>query len=143
MAESENILVRNELVRSLEGIYQLRAFSALAELLQGESLVLQYLAAHQGEEVYPSVLSSALHLSRSRITGTLNSLRGKDCVAMEPSLQDRRMVRVAITEAGRELIQQQMGGMLAYFDRMIAGLGVDSARTLIELIDRCVAVMED
>ena len=143
MAVSENAAARDELMRSLADVYQLKAFGALAEMLQGESLVLQYLAVHREGPVFPSVLSEACRLSRSRITGALNSLRGKGYLRMESDSRDRRMVRVYITEEGLARIAGQMQQVTGYFDKMIAGVGAEDARKLAELIDRCVAVMED
>ena len=71
----ERTELREELLRDLEALYQLPAFSDLAALLQGEARVLQYLALRRGEDVYPSELAEALRLSRPRITASLSSLR--------------------------------------------------------------------
>lgn len=133
--------LRGELIRSLGHIYQLEAFSALEAMLQGESLVLQALAERR-EAAHPSALSRELRLSPSRITGTLSSLRRKGFVVMEPSEEDRRMIRVSITAAGLCFIGQQMARMETYFDQMLKGLGRGDAEALIALIERCVAVME-
>ena len=135
-------LLRQDLMLALRDIYQLDAFSALEDMLQGESLTLQYLALHAGEDIYPSDLSRELRLSRSRITSTLNSLRGKELVEMHHSQQDRRRVKVAITQAGLLLIGQKTALMEAYFDQMIQGLGDEDAKRLISLIHRCVEVMQ-
>ena len=143
MQVMEPAALRGELIRSLQGIYHLNAFSALADLLQGESLVLQELLEHRGEAASPSVLSERLHLSRSRITGTLNSLRRKGLIVTTPFPRDHRRLQVRITEAGAAEITRQLEEMHAYFDRMLAGLGPEDAAALIGLIDRCVSVMED
>ena len=143
MEKNENSILRDELIRALGGICRLEAFGVLEELLQGESLVLQYLSAHREEDVFPSVLSDACRLSRPRITGTLKSLRQKNHIRMEPSGSDRRMVRVSITEEGLQRIAGQVEKMAEYFDRMIDGVGAEDASRLAKLIDRCVAVMEE
>ena len=143
MERYDNAAARDRLVRSLAGVYRLEAFGALAEMLQGESLVLQYLAEHREEPVFPSVLSEACRLSRSRITGTLNSLRRKGFLELENDSRDRRMVRVCITAEGLAFIRGKLERVTAYFDKMIAGVGAADACALAEVIDRCVAVMED
>ncbi len=135
--------LRRQLIASLQNIYELEAFGALRELLQGEFLTLHYLLAHREEIVYPSQLSQELQLSRSRVTGTLNSLGRKGLLSMEHSQQDRRRIQVSITEAGVALIQERMARMERYFDQMIAGLGQEDTLALIGLIDRCVEVMEN
>lgn len=138
----ETAALRRELIVSLQNVYQLEAFSALAELLQGESLVLNYLLFHQEEPIYPSDLSQELHLSRPRITAALQSLQRKELIAMHRSPADRRRVQVSITDAGREAIGARLVRMEAYFDKMLSGLGEPDARTLIHLINRCVEVMD-
>ena len=143
MEYMNNPALREELIRALSGICRLEAFGVLEELLQGESLVLQYLSAHQGEDVFPSVLSDACRLSRPRITGTLKSLQQKGQIQMEPAGHDRRMVRVSITDAGLQRIGGQVEKLAKHFDRMIFGVGAEDTRKLVELIDRGVAVMED
>lgn len=137
----ETVELRHQLIRSLQSVYQLEAFSALAELLQGESLVLTALQVQEGV-VYPSDLSRQLHLSRPRITAALSALERKGLIAMHRSPTDRRRVQVSITDAGREMIGGRLMRMEAYFDKMLAGLGDTDARTLIHLIDRCVEVMD-
>lgn len=134
--------LRHQLIASLRSIYGLEAFGALADLLQGESLALNFLLEHRGQEVYPSDLSRELHLSRSRITGALTSLGRKGLVVTQPCREDRRRVQVAITDQGAALIAGKLARMEAYFDKMLGGLGEEDARTLIALIRRCVEVME-
>lgn len=133
--------LRQQLIASLRNIYGLEAFGALADLLQGESLALNYLWEQRGREVHPSDLSRDLHLSRSRITGALTSLRRKGLVETRRSQTDHRRVQVAITDRGAELIAGKLRRMEAYFDRMIAGLGDAETRRLIDLIEACVEVM--
>ncbi len=135
--------LRNELILSLKDVYHLKAFASLEDLLQGESVVLQYLAAHRGEVIYPSDLSRELRLSRPRITSTLTSLRHKGCVEMQHSQDDRRRIRVTITPDGLALIFDKLDGMNQYFDRMITGLGSEETKELIRLIRRCVEVMAE
>ena len=135
-------VLRHQLIASLRSIYDLEAFGALADLLQGESLTLNFLLEHRGQEVYPSDLSRELHLSRSRITGALTSLGRKGLVETRHSQADRRRVQVAITDQGAALIAGKLARMEAYFDKMLTGLGETDARTLIDLIRRCVEVMD-
>ena len=138
----ETAALRRDLIGSLQNVYHLEAFAALAELLQGESLVLTGLLSHQEGVVHPSDLNRELHLSRPRITAALSALQRKGLIAMHRSPTDRRRIQVSITEAGREIIGGRLVRMEAYFDKMLSGLGEADARELIRLIDRCVEVME-
>ena len=139
----ETEAMRGELIGALKAVRRLEAFGALEDLLQGEALVLQYLAEHRDRAVYPSELSGALHLSRSRITMALASLQRKGRIVMELSHKDRRRVKVFISDEGLRLAGEKQARMEQYFDRMLTGLGEEDAAALIALIGRCVRVMED
>ena len=142
MEQEKQQVLRTELETVLGEVCQLPEFGALAELLQGEALVLRYLAGHREETVYPSDLSLVLRLSRPRITGALRSLHRKGLLRLAPCLQDKRRIRVSITEAGLARIDRQLAEVDSYFDRMIAGLGEEDTRTLNTLIRRCVDIMQ-
>ena len=139
----ERTALREKLLGDLEGLYQLPAFGELAALLQGEARVLQYLALHREEAVYPSVLAEALRLSRPRITAALNSLGRKGFLTLEPSQRDRRMVRVRITGEGLRQIDGQYAAVRGYFDRLLSGLGPEDSRALSRLVERCADVMKE
>jgi len=139
----ETETLRGELIDALKAVRRLDAFGALENLLQGESLVLQFLAEHRDRAVYPSELSESLHLSRSRITMALASLRRKGRIAMELSHKDRRRVKVFLSDEGLRLAGEKREQLERHFDRIIAGLGEEDAATLISLIGRCVQVMEE
>ncbi|MGI6343510.1 MAG: MarR family transcriptional regulator [Bacillota bacterium] len=62
-----------------------RPLGALTEFLQGELRVLFYLSLHRQREVYPSLLSEKLHVSRPRITAALAALRAKGYVRARAS----------------------------------------------------------
>ena len=142
-AMEERTELREELLRDLEALYQLPAFSDLAALLQGEARVLQYLALRRGEDVYPSELAEALRLSRPRITAALSSLRRKGFLTLTPSQEDRRKVFVRVTEAGMAQIGGQYTTVRGYFDRLLAGLGPEDSRELSRLVGRCAQVMKE
>ena len=82
----ERTELREELLRDLETLYQLPAFSDLAALLQGEARVLQYLALRRGEDVYPSELAEALRLSRPRITASPPSSSARRTISCPSAL---------------------------------------------------------
>ena len=139
----ERTELREELLRDLEALYQLPAFSDLAALLQGEARVLQYLALRRGEDVYPSELAEALRLSRPRITAALSSLQRKGFLTLTPSQEDRRKVFVRVTEAGMAQIAGQYETVRGYFDRLLTGLGAEDSRELSRLVGRCAQVMKE
>ena len=139
----EKKLLRNMLMSSLEDMYNMEALACLVEFLQGEVHILQYLAIHQTDEINPSLLSEAIHVSRPRITTSLATLCKKGLVEMEPSQKDRRRVTVRISPAGLAFINEKRQVVDRYFDILLAGLGEETSLELIRLIQLCTDIMED
>lgn len=134
--------LQGELMEALGALYQLESFTALGDFLQGELLVLRYLADQGEESAYPSELSRALGLSPSRITGTLNALRRKELVTMDHSRIDRRRIQVRITDEGRARVGQKLHEMEQTFDRLLVRLGRQDAAALAALLRRCAQALD-
>ena len=139
----EIIELRNNLTASLARIYDIEAFSNLAEFLQGELHVLQNLTQNNSLEMNPSILSDNLHVSRSRITAALSALRKKGYVTMEMSEDDRRRMRVKLTTAGEAFIKEKQENVERYFDKLIKGMGEENVLELIRLIELSVEIMDN
>ncbi|MGW0249757.1 MarR family winged helix-turn-helix transcriptional regulator [Nocardia goodfellowii] len=88
-------------------------------------------------ELNPSVLADTLMLSRAGMTGRLDRLESAGLVRRRADAADRRAVRVALTEQGRELIDRVVGEHVENETRLLAAL---SARDRGEL-DRIVRVL--
>ena len=139
----ETIELRNNLTASLAQIYDIKAFSSLAEFLQGELHVLHHLSQNSDIEMNPSILSDHLHVSRSRMTAALSTLRKKGYIKMEMSENDRRRMRVIITANGEAYINEKREKVERYFDVLIEGLGEQKVNELIGLIELSVKIMNN
>lgn len=139
----EIIDLRNKLTSSLARMYDIKAFSALAEFLQGELHVLHHLSQNSNLEMNPSILSDNLHVSRSRMTAALSTLREKAYVRMEMSEDDRRRMRVMLTPDGDSYIKEKQEKVERYFDVIVEGLGETNVMELIRLIELSVEIMEN
>jgi DNA-binding MarR family transcriptional regulator len=126
--------LRDELMEALASMYEQEACGALTEFLQGELRVLFYLSLHRQREVYPSLLSEKLHVSRPRITAALAALRAKGYVSTRVSEKDRRRMQVQITESGAAYLRSKQEKVEEYFNRLVEGLGEENVRDLIRLI---------
>lgn len=134
--------LRNALTASLSQMYDMEAFSCLAEFLQGELHVLYYLSQNRSSEVNPSILSNKLHVSRSRITAALSTLRKKGYVTMEMSRNDRRRMLVTLTAEGESFIKEKQDRVQSYFDTLVEGLGEKNVKELIRLIELSISIMD-
>ncbi|WP_280251382.1 MarR family winged helix-turn-helix transcriptional regulator [Nocardia abscessus] len=86
-------------------------------------------------ELNPSVLADTLMLSRAGMTGRLDRLESAGLVRRVADAQDRRAVRVALTEAGRELVDRVVTEHVANETRMLSVLTV-AERTELDRIAR-------
>ena len=124
-------------------MYEMEVFNNLAVFLQGEMHILWYLLHNPDREINPSLLSDMLHVSRSRITAALSSLRKKGYVFMEMSEGDRRRMSVILTSEGETYIKLKQDIVERYFDLMIDGLGENNVIELNRLIELTMSVMEN
>ncbi len=134
--------LRNLLITSLVKMYEMNVFRNLAVFLQGEVQVLFYLLQNPDRIINPSELSEKLHVSRSRITATLRSLRKKKYIAMELCWDDRRRMQVTLTPVGLDFIRVQQRQVERYFDLLVEGLKEDNVMELNRLIELSMWVME-
>ena len=127
--------LRNNLTSSLQTMYDMEVFASMIEFCQGEMRVLLYLYMNVGIEIYPSDLSRALNVTRQRITSILSSLRKKGYVTMEIAENDRRRMRVAITEDAKKWVITKIKVINNHFDNLIEGLGEENTQELTLLIN--------
>jgi len=129
------IELRNDLAISLITLNDTDVFASMMEYSQGEKRVLLYLDMHDGNEIYPSDLSNALHVTRQRITSILSSLRKKGYVSMETAANDRRKKRVVLTEDAKKYVITKGTWIENYFDNLIEKFGEENTREFTRLIN--------
>jgi DNA-binding MarR family transcriptional regulator len=138
----DRVKLRNTFTASLSQMYEMKAIEHLVEFWQGELRVLQYIYLHKEEEIHPSVLSDALHVSRARITTALSGLRTKGYVWMEMNQVDRRLMQVFITPDGEKYLKNKLVIAEGHFDVLVDGLGEENILEFIRLIDLSKQVLE-
>lgn len=131
-----------KLIQSLEKIYYMEAFSKLADFLQGELYLLNFLALNSDEEYGPSELSQMLHISRPRITTTISALKKKKYLNTELDEVDRRRLKVSITDLGREFVEEKQIEVEGNFDGLIEGIGKHDTLELVRIVNLAADIME-
>ncbi|WP_084508740.1 MarR family winged helix-turn-helix transcriptional regulator [Nocardia pseudovaccinii] len=81
-------------------------------------------------ELNPSVLADTLMLSRAGMTGRLDRLESAGLVRRIADAADRRAIRVALTEAGRTLIDKVVTAHTENETRMLSVLSAKDRRDL-------------
>jgi len=127
--------IRYALATSFQEIYDIEAFASMMEFCHGESRVLLYLHMNDGAEIYPSNLSDSLYVTRQRITSVLSVLRKKGFIRMEMAENDRRKMRVLLTDNGKQYISVKETAIKGYFDALIDGLGEKNIQEMTRLIN--------
>jgi DNA-binding MarR family transcriptional regulator len=86
-------------------------------------------------ELQPSELATRAELDRARTSRALAGLQTKGLVERQAVASDRRLARVALTDAGRALHARMLPRVAAINGAMLAGLGDDSLAQLDALLD--------
>ncbi|WP_199617647.1 MarR family winged helix-turn-helix transcriptional regulator [Paenibacillus alkalitolerans] len=82
-----------------------------------------------------SELSDFLHVSSPTVTQMVNVLEAKGMLERTPDPDDRRVVRIRLTEAGQQAVDTVEQDMLEGTNGLIDHLGMERTRLLIELLD--------
>ncbi|MDV3425922.1 MAG: MarR family winged helix-turn-helix transcriptional regulator [Bacillota bacterium] len=136
------IELRNALLISLQKMYDMDVFASMIEFCQGEMRVLIYLHMNNGTDIYPSDLSDSLCVTRQRITSILSSLRKKGYVSMKMAENDRRRMRVVLTEDGKNWLIKKVKEIEIYYDTLIDGLGENNIQEITRLMNMSIEQME-
>lgn len=79
-------------------------------------------AINQGGEITPTQLAERVALSQATVTGIIDRLVFRQLVVRERSNEDRRVVTVCITHAGKKLIDEAPSPLQESFTEKLAAL---------------------
>ena len=101
---------------------------------KGELFALHYLAQKDGD-VFPSELSTALKSSPARISALLKSLEKKGKIKRHVDAENRRNIRVCITEKGRQHSVTQMKKLGDRLSLVFMDMGEENTRNYLHLLE--------
>jgi MarR family transcriptional regulator, organic hydroperoxide resistance regulator len=105
------------------------------DLSHGERRILGYLTF--GKNGVPSGdLSDKLDLTTPRVASALNSLAKKGYIERNRDENDKRMVIVSITEAGKSFMMEEYNKLISMMQQTLERLGENDAQELIRIIKR-------
>ncbi|QJU52850.1 MarR family transcriptional regulator [Herbiconiux sp. KACC 21604] len=107
---------------------RLRLEKADDELSDGQTSVLAYLDRSGAQS--PAALSAFEHVSPPSMNRTLNSLQEAGYIDRTPSPDDRRMVSVSVTDAGRLVVNETRRRRDAWLEGRLDGLSADDRDVL-------------
>lgn len=139
----EQQLLIQEFHRMVAKINATSFATEVGDFYQGESAVLACIAYMEqaGELPLPSAISARLHLARGTVTATLRSLERKHLVLRETMPDDRRHVRVVLTEAGHFQVEHKLAEVNQWCSRMIVSMGENDFTLLLAMLNKAIACM--
>lgn len=84
----------------------------------------------------PAEIGSRLLVTRGTVTGLLDSLEKQGLIRRLPDPQDRRMLRIQITQKARDLLARMRPGHFAGEAEMMSGLSQREQETLVRLLGK-------
>jgi len=135
------------LIRVLRHIGRVQWYGRMVEgCTYGESIllyvILRHLRMHQrGPKV--SELGSLLRVRTPSVTQMINGLEARGLVEREPDPEDRRVVRVRLTDEGLRVTRGAEGSMRKEMEGLIERLGEERTRLLVELLGEVIQYFEE
>ena len=118
--------------------YYDRRFLPLLErtgLSMREVHVLLFLANHPGQDTARDV-AELRGLAKSQVSQAVEVLTGRGTLARRADGEDRRIVHLDITEAGRPLAREAQAIQAACGRRLLAGLSEEEQAVFLDLLER-------
>ena len=105
----------------------------------GEMFVVHQLMLHG--TMTPSLLADALHATSGRVSTLLSAMERKGLVERRPDSDDRRVVLVSLTDAGRERGRVSMDEARAAVEWIFSQMGERRTREFVDLVDEFMTYM--
>ena len=127
--------LNGRLIEVLRKMYGMEVFAQLMEFCQGELRVLLWLdEAASEEQRIPSVMASAMNVTKGRITAAIASLKRKGYVVSSTPERDRRKLVVSLTEEGSAYVRQRRKRAVETVSKFVERIGAERANELIETL---------
>lgn len=131
----------HSIIRTLSG----SEFAAtVGDFYRGESAVLNAIKILQGEheEVFPSMISTFLRITRPTVTQALRTLERKKLIERTIYNNDRRKIAISLTQAGESEVEIKQNEVDAWCSSMASRLGKENLISLLNAIQRALTHME-
>lgn len=110
---------------------------------RGDYEVLALLRQAEPELLTPLQVAQQLMTSQSGMTGKLDRLEQQGLVQRTPDPEDRRAIRLGITDSGRALIDDAFTTNLSVYQSMLEGFTPTQAKDLEALLEKLLTRLEE
>lgn len=110
---------------------------------RGDYEVLALLRRAEPELLTPLQVAQHLMTSQSGMTGKLDRLERQGLVQRTPDREDRRAIRLGITDSGRALVDQAFTTSLSVYQSMLEGFTPTEAKDLEVLLEKILTQLDE
>ncbi len=89
-----------------------------------------------------TAIAAKVHLSSSTVVGVLDRLEARELVTRGRDVSDRRVVRVNLTDAGREVVETTLHPVQDLLERKFNGLTLAGATRIAESLESLVGMLD-
>ena len=136
----ENIKTPSYVVKAINELERIfvrdnnKKLEKLAKFTRGETFVLKVLL-NSTEPVTPTELSKTLKISKARISAILKALERKNRIIREVDKNNKRNVKVFITDEGRQAIEKELEEGYNFFAKALSKMSKNDAETFVKLTE--------
>lgn len=134
----------NEFLKIMQRLHKnSMRFKSQTGIPHTEFHILQYLVNHASKDAGVSIteLSEHIEVSKPAVSQFVNALEEKGLVERVTTKKDRRVVYVAYTEAGYELVKNMRHVMNARVEAILDKMGDEDAAEFLRLFDKFSLIM--
>jgi len=117
--------------------------SKIDGITPGQFMVLKQINEGDGSRVTVSTVAEKLGVSLSAITSQVDRLHEAGYVRRSRDDKDRRMVRLAVTPRGEEMMQKFMDNKVRLMEHFLSKLPEEDLDKLIEIYEKLLAVIKE
>ena len=129
-------------MESMKVLRKNTALQCLSDMSQGEMAVLCYLLfSHNGASA--GELTAEFKVRSSRTAAILNGLERKGYAVRSSDPEDKRRVRVYITEKGKKFGWKEHEDAIRHFDYFLQDIGQEDSYHLVRIIKRITKQLEE
>jgi MarR family transcriptional regulator, negative regulator of the multidrug operon emrRAB len=89
-----------------------------------------------GEGATPASLADKTGVTRATISGLLDGLEKDGMIERRPDSEDRRLIRVNLTAAGKSFLEKILPGYTRWLSTIVEPLDAEERRQLVNLLEK-------
>ena len=105
--------------------------------------ILEILYCHPENQLTPAELADEIHMTRSTMTGNLDSMQHKGLIKRKSHPSDRRMTLITITEQGVEFLKKTIPVKFSDMLKVMKTLTPDERKTMVNVYRKLLTTIKE